>query len=124
MKKSLITLAAVALVSGAAFAQDADPAGQFATQVNSSLTRAQVNAEVVAAVKAGDTSPSKIPLIGKVQPELKSGVSRAEVVAQFIADREEAEAMTAEDSGSTYLAKNSFTRDTNRVLAGSPVNAQ
>jgi hypothetical protein len=105
MKKSLITLAAVALVSGAAFAQDPDPSGQFAQQVDSSLTRAEVNAQVFAAVKAGETSPSKIPLIGKVQPKLASSTTRAEVTAQYLAERDQADAMVTEDSGASYFAK-------------------
>src|SRR4051812_46120536 len=123
MKKSLITLAAVALVSGAAFAQDADPSGQFAQQVHSSLTRADVNAQVFAAVRAGETQPSKIPLIGKVQPKLASSTTRADVTAQFLAERDQAEAMLAEDSGSVYLAKAAPRYTVTDVVAGTPRNA-
>ena len=50
MKKSLLSLAAVALVSGAAFAGEADPAGQFALQIAGQRTRADVNAEAVDAI--------------------------------------------------------------------------
>ena len=66
MNKSLLALAAVALVSGAAFAGDADPAGQFALQVQGQRTRAEVNSEAVAAVAAGATSPSGIPASSRV----------------------------------------------------------
>ncbi len=118
MKKSLITLAAVALVSGAAFAGEADPAGQFAQQITSERTRAEVNAEAVAAVQAGETQPSKIPLIGKVQPELKTATTRAQVVSEFIASRDEANALVGEDSGAAYLAKlGTPTQDRTNVAA-------
>jgi hypothetical protein len=118
MNKSLLTLAAVATFASASFAMDADPSGQFAQQVDSSRTRAQVSAEAVAAVKAGETSPSKIPLIGKVQPKLTSSTTRADVTAQFLASRDEAEAMTAEDSGSVYLAKSTHVREVPHYVAG------
>lgn len=124
MNKSLITLAAVALISGAAFAGEADPSGQFAQQVTSQRTRAEVNAEAVAAVAAGQLRPSNPHASAYVQPELKSNLTRAQVVAEFLADRDEASALVAEDSGSTYLAKQgNGTRD-RQYLAGTPVNAQ
>ena len=66
MNKSLLALAAVALMSGAAFAGDADPAGQFALQIQGQRTRAEVNSEAVAAVAAGATAPSAIPASSRV----------------------------------------------------------
>jgi hypothetical protein len=80
MKKSLLTLAAVALVSGAAFAGEADPSGQFALQIQGQRTRAEVNAEAVAAV--ADNARSFGPAIWKVQPQLKSTVDAAAVRAE------------------------------------------
>jgi hypothetical protein len=124
MKKSLITLAAVALVSGAAFAGEADPSGQFAQQVTSQRSRAEVNAEAVAAVAAGALRPSNPHASAYVQPALKSTTTRAQVVAEFLADRDEAAAMVAEDSGSSYLAKLGNGARDNQYLAGTPVNAQ
>lgn len=124
MKKSLITLAAVALVSGAAFAGEADPSGQFAQPVTGQRTRAEVNAEVMAAVAAGKLRPSNPHASAYVQPALTSDLTRAQVVAEFLADRDEATAMVAEDSGSSYLAKlGNGTRD-RQYLAGTPANAQ
>lgn len=82
MKKSLLTLAAVALVSGTAFAGEADPAGQFALQVQGQRTRAEVNAEAVAAVAAGATAPSSIPASSKVQPLMTSTTEARAVRAQ------------------------------------------
>jgi hypothetical protein len=117
MKKSLITLAAVALVSSAAFAGEVDPAGQFATQITSERTRAEVNAEAVAAIAAGKLRPSNPHGSAYVQPKLESSLTRAQVVAEFLADREEAVAMTSEDSGSAYLAKANHVHRTNEYLA-------
>lgn len=116
MKKTLITLAAV-LAAGAAFADGADPAGQFAVQVQSQRTRADVNAEAVAAVAAGKLRPSNPHPSAYVQPKLTSTTTRAEVVGEFLAHREEALAMTGEDSGSTYYAKAGNLVPANEYLA-------
>ena len=83
MKKQLIAIAALATIaSGAAFAGEADPSGQFAMQIEGSRTRAEVQAEAVAAVQAGTTKPSAIPTSSKVQPVLNSGVEARAVRAQ------------------------------------------
>ena len=124
MKKSLITLAAVALVSSAAFAGEADPAGQYAAQITGERTRAEVNAEAVAGVARGAFRPSNPHASEHVQPVLNTTTTRAQVVAQFLADRDEALAMTSEDSGSAYLAKAGNVHRDREYLAGSPVTAQ
>jgi hypothetical protein len=106
MKKTLLTLAALAtFASGAAFAQDADPSGQFALQFQGSRSRAEVNAEAVAGVARGAFRPSNPHASAYVQPVLHSDKTRAQVVGEFLADREEAVALTREDSGSEYLAR-------------------
>ncbi|HUR89771.1 MAG TPA: DUF4148 domain-containing protein [Ramlibacter sp.] len=117
MNKSLITLAAVAAFSGAVFAQDADPSGQFALQIQSSRTRADVQAEAVAAVARGALRPSNPHASASVQPVLNSSTTRSDVVAQFLADREEATAMVAEDSGSSYLARAGAVHNVHEYLA-------
>jgi hypothetical protein len=123
--KSLFAIAAfAAIASGAAFAGDADPSQQYALQFQGSRTRAEVNAEAVAAVAAGNTQPSATPAIQRPQPVLTSGQTRGRVQAEFMADREEATAMTAEDSGSAYLAKFATVRNPNQYFAGTPANAQ
>ena len=116
MKKSLITLAAV-LAAGAAFAGEVDPAGQFATQIEGQRTRAEVNAEAVAAIAAGKLRPSNTHASAYVQPKLESTTTRAEVVADFLAHRDEVAAFTSEDSGSAYLAKAGNAVRTNQYLA-------
>lgn len=82
MKKSLLTLTAVALVSGAAFAGEADPSGQFALQIQGERTRAEVNSEAVAAVQTGATAPSGIPTSSKVQPVLATNTDPRTIRAQ------------------------------------------
>ena len=124
MKNSLIALAAIAtLASGAAFAGEADPSGQFALQFQGSRTRAEVQAEAVAAVARGALRPSNPHASEHVQPVLNSNTTRAQVVAEFLADRDEANAMVAEDSGSTYLAKANTPQAAREYLAGTPRSA-
>src|SRR5438045_6580798 len=124
MKKSLLSLAAIALVSGAAFAGEVDPSGQFALQIGGQRTRAEVNAEAVAGVARGAFRPSNPHGSAYVQPVLNTTTTREQVVAEFLADREEATAMTGEDSGSAYLAKAGNAHRDHQYLAGAPVNAQ
>jgi hypothetical protein len=81
MKKSLLAIAAVVAAAGA-FAGEADPSGQFALQIEGQRTRAEVNAEAVAAVQSGATAPSSIPASSKVQPQVKSGLDARIVRAQ------------------------------------------
>lgn len=104
-RKSLLALVAIAALSGAAFADDADPSGQFAMHIDSSRTRAEVQAEAVAAVARGALRPSNPHASAYVQPVMNTATTRAQVVAAYLADRDEASAMVAEDSGSAYLAK-------------------
>jgi hypothetical protein len=80
MKKSLLAIAAVVAAAGA-FAGEADPSGQFALQIEGQRTRAEVNAEAVAAVKAGATSPSAIPASSRVL-QVKSTADAAAVRAE------------------------------------------
>ena len=117
MTKSLIALSALALVSAAAFAGDADPSGQFATQITSQRTRAEVQAEAVAGVAHGAFRPSNGHASQYVQPVLNTSKTRAQVVGEFLADREEATAMTGEDSGSIYLAKAGHAQFANDYIA-------
>jgi hypothetical protein len=79
MKKSIPAIAAVVAAAGA-FAGEADPSGQFALQIQGQRTRAEVNAEAVAAV--AENARSIGPAIWKVQPQLKSTVNAATVRAE------------------------------------------
>ena len=124
MNKSLLSLAAIALVSGAAFAGEADPSGQFALQIAGQRTRAEVNAEAVNAVAAGKLRPSNPHASAYVQPALNTTTTRAQVVGEFLANRDEAAAMAGEDSGSAYIAKLGTPSAYREYLAGTPVNTQ
>jgi hypothetical protein len=66
------------------------------------------------------------PLVHVVQPAevVQSERSRAEVQAEYLASRNAVAAMTAEDSGSAYLAARKPATEASRQLAGQPVNAQ
>jgi hypothetical protein len=122
MKKQLLAIAALATIaSGAAFAGEADPSGQFALQINSTRTRAEVQAEAVAAVARGALRPSNPHPSAYVQPVLKSDTTRSQVTAEFLASRDEVAALTGEDSGSTYLAKATHAQPAREYLA---VNAR
>lgn len=94
MKRQVHKIAAACLLAalaGAAFAEDPDPSGQFATQVHSDLTRAQVEAQVLQARKDGtlsvpgnlftyrDVTPGAYP----PKPQAAAGKSRAEVEAEL-----------------------------------------
>ena len=123
MKKSLLAIAAVVAAAGA-FAGEADPSGQFALQIAGQRTRAEVNAEAVSAVSAGKLRPSNPHASAYVQPALNTSTTRAQVVGQFLANRDEAVAMTGEDSGSAYVAKLGNPSAYREYVAGTPANAQ
>jgi len=102
-------LAATAF-AGTAFADDITVDN---TAFASSKTRAEVQAELAQFKQAG-TSPWSIqynPL-----KSFKSTASRAEVTAQYIASRDTVNALTGEDSGSTFLAQHRV-RNTGTTLA-------
>ena len=104
-----LVLAATAF-AGTAFADDITVDN---TAFASSKTRAEVQAELAQFKQAG-TSPWSIqynPL-----KNFKSTASRADVTAQYIASRDQVNALTSEDSGSTYLAQHRV-RNTGTTLA-------
>jgi hypothetical protein len=105
VKKSLLAITVLFVASGAVFAEDPDPSGQFALQATSTRSRAEVRAEAVSAVAAGKLRPSNPHASAYVQPPMQTATTREQVVSDFMAHRSEAAALTAEDSGSAYLAK-------------------
>jgi hypothetical protein len=120
MKARTLVLAALSFSALTAFADDADPSGQFAASVaNQGATRAQVQAQVTAPrTGVSPWSTSYNPLAA-----FRSERTRAEVTADYLASRNAVAAFTGEDSGSNYLAARRTT-DATRQLAGQPVNAQ
>jgi hypothetical protein len=85
-------------------------------QFNGNLTRAEVQAQL----KQGGPNPWSTqynPLA-----TFKSERTRAQVQAEYVANRDAVAAFTSEDSGSAYLAKHDAPVATR--LAGTPVSAQ
>jgi len=119
MKAKIATALLFAAVAGSALAESPTVVTEpFA----SSKSRAEVQAELHAYKSAGVNpwSTSYNPLA-----QFKSGISREQVTAQYVASRAEANAIHGEDSGSSYFAQGHSPRTLNgAVVAGQPVNAQ
>jgi hypothetical protein len=121
MNRKSLALAAVLTVAGfAAHAETPDLSGQFAQGTPATTTRAQVQADLNQSRQAGVNpwSTSYNPLKG-----FQSQRTRAEVQAEYIASRNAVAAMTAEDSGSAFLAARKPATAAAQ-FAGQPVNAQ
>lgn len=127
MNRRLITIsiaaAAAATFAGGAFAESPDPSGQFAHQVASGKSRAEVVAELQEYKRAGVNpwSMSYNPL-----RTFKSTTTREAVVAGYLDSREQVNAFNGEDSGSAYLARNGHqpSPDENLAQGATPPAAQ
>lgn len=115
----LKTLSAVVLAVAAAGAFAETPT-VVKDDFVSTRSRADVQAELFAFKQAGVNpwSMSYNQLAG-----FRSGLSREQVVADYIASRNEVAAVTSEDSGSAYFAQAQRTSGS-ATLAGTPANAQ
>ena len=122
MNRTILALAAALSLAGlSAHAETPDPSGQLAARAGSSLlTRAQVRAELRAFQQQGVN-----PWADEYDQlaAFRSSRTRTEVTTEFLRSREEVEAMTAEDSGSRYLAARKVLESL-PVLAGTPRNLQ
>jgi hypothetical protein len=109
----ILAIAAVAAASFGAQADEAD-ASQYGVQFNGSKTRAEVQAELSSYKKTGVNpwSISYNPLSA-----FKGSLTRAQVTAAYIADRDQVAALTGEDSGSAFLTA-SAPRRVGSALAG------
>ena len=123
MKRNSLTLALAGLlaVAGvAAHAETPDPSGQYAIHITSTRTRAEVLAELKQFKQSG-VDPWAI---GYNQlADFRGTKTRAQVREEFLANRDEAEAMTGEDSGAAYLAAHKATGE-RRHFAGQPTKAE
>jgi hypothetical protein len=108
-------LAISAAVSSTAFADDITV---DTTPFTSTKSRAEVQAELSQYQRAGVNpwAQDHNPLA-----DFRSTRTRAQVTAEYIADRDQVEAMTREDSGSSYLAQR--TPAIAPVFAGQPTRA-
>jgi hypothetical protein len=121
MKVSALAIAALSFAALTAHADDADPSGQFAASVGSQAARTQVQAQYQQYRKQGVN-----PWATSYNPlnSFRGQRTRAEVTAEYLASRNTVDALTREDSGSSYLAAHKAPVDAGRQLAGTPVNAQ
>lgn len=117
-RKFALAFVVAAAAAGNAFADD------ITVETNpfvSTLTRAEVQAQL-SQRSAATNNPASIqynPLAN-----FTSTLSREQVVADYIANRDRVAAMTGQDSGSVYLASQPHVSVDTTHLAGQPHNAQ
>jgi hypothetical protein len=114
-RNSLAVFAALAVAAGSSFAESY---AEHNTPYASSASRTEVAAQ--AAAPRQGVAPWSI----RFNPldQFRSTRSRAEVTAGYLADRDVVNALTAEDSGSDYLARGTVAAQRSR-LAGQPATA-
>ncbi|MCM2251136.1 MAG: DUF4148 domain-containing protein [Ramlibacter sp.] len=117
MKFKTLSAVLVALAATSAFAETPTVVKD---DFVSTRSRAEVQAELFAYQKAGVNpwSRSYNPLAG-----FRSATSRDQVIAEYIASRDEVAATHGEDSGSAYFAQ-AHRNGAATTLAGTPVSAQ
>lgn len=101
-----VTLAAVA--PGDALADDITFDN---TPFSSSLTRAEVRAELLGQPAAFKMSASELALQRNHQPLARTASTREQVMAEYKASRQYVSRLLAEDSGSSYFAMAPAARD-------------
>ena len=106
---------------GSAYAGDGEFAHDQQAPITSTASRAQVQAELAQYRRSGidTTSYEYNPL-----SQFKSGLTRAEVTADYIANRDQVAASTGEGSGAEAVARNVDLQRHPTTMAGDPVNAQ
>ena len=119
-KLALSSLALAAAFAGNAFAESPN-AGVYNDQFTAGKTRAEVQAELAAYKQTGVN-----PWSTQYNPlrSFQSTRTRADVVADYVGSRDEVHALTAEDSGSAYLAQVRAAGVPPSMLAGQPRNPQ
>ena len=126
MNRSALVIAAVLSTAGfAAHAESPHPSGQFAHPVTQQA-EPQAASQGERSKSAHQAAPgnSANPWSTRYNPldSFRSERSRAEVTAEYIANRDRVSAFTGQDSGSAYLSARRG-QDAPSVLAGRPVNA-
>jgi hypothetical protein len=116
--KALLAVAAFAALASAA--ARADDITVDTTPFQSTRSRADVQSELTQFRTSGVNPWSKQynPLAG-----FTASRSRAQVQAEYLAERDRVAALTGEDSGSAYLSQTPATY-AGATLAGTPVNGQ
>jgi hypothetical protein len=119
MKLKIASAVLIAAAAGSAFAESPTVVKD---DFVSTRTRAEVQAELHAYKQSGMNpwSTSYNQLTG-----FRSNLTRQQVMADYLAARDEVAAVNSEDSGSAYFAQAVPQRTTpTATLAGRPVNAQ
>jgi hypothetical protein len=118
MNRNIVSALVLAAAAGSALAEG--PIEAEAPLV-SAKTRAEVQAELLAYRQAGVNpwSISYNPL-----RSFRSTASREQVVADYLASREQVRAFNGEDSGSAYLAQGGSRAATGTTLAGQTAAAR
>lgn len=114
MNRKIATSLLVAVASANALADDITIDN---TPFVSTKSRAEVRAELDSFKKAG-VSPWSMaynPL-----RTFKSGKTRADATAEYLASRQETAAITSEDSGSAFLTRMAARRSQQQYIAGHP----
>ena len=109
-------LCVAAIASGNAYADDITVDN---TPFVSSRTRAEVQAEVMGQSELLRTASGEWATQLTQAPQPQSAYTRAQAKAEYIASRSEVNALTAEDSGSSYFARLPRGMSTSVILAGS-----
>lgn len=114
-RKSLLIAVAIAASAGTAFAESY-------TEHNTPITSRASRAEVVA--QLAQPAQGVSPWSNRYNPlaQFRSTRTRAEVIGEYVANRDVVNALNGEDSGSTYLAGGSTVSGATR-LAGQPAAA-
>jgi len=115
--KSKALLAVAVLAAFAATAARADDITIDNTPFQSVKSRAEVQAELAQYKKVG-VNPWSISY--NQLARFQSTRTREQVQAEYRAERDQVAAMTAEDSGSAYLAKLPAAHNVGTTLAGTP----
>jgi hypothetical protein len=106
---------------GNAFAGDGEFAHDQQAAFSSTASRAEVQSELAQYRRDGiDTSSYEYNPLS----QFKSGLKRAEVTSDYIANRAQVAAMNAEASGAEAVARNVDLQRHATTMAGDPVNAQ
>jgi hypothetical protein len=108
--------AVAAIASGNAYADDITIDN---THFVSTKTRAEVRAEVMGQAEQLRIANSEWGMQSNHAAQPTSGYTRAQATAEYIAARSQVSAMTAEDSGSSYVAAAPRSTGSGVIMAGS-----
>ena len=119
---SVLTLAAMTAAAGVAAIASSNAYAETPTIDNthfvSTRTRAEVQAEVMGRAEQLRMANSEGSMQLSQASEPYAGVTVAQAKAEYVAARDQVRAMTSEDSGSSYLARQSARTNAGITIAG------